>query len=303
MLGWGVEFLRAEMNRLLSLLFHQVLAPFSLRCSYLLQPLRDVAFDGDFVCSLFWLMCGLCWQGVLDEQFLQLQQLQDESSPNFVSEVITIYFHESEKLLRNLRLLLYLTTSSRVLFFSLLAFWHLGNVTYSTDSIHLNFTWEHQRLQDKRQILSLLHTFLSYNNVTPVCVCPLSSVDPEINSLNVNIRTNSVHIEFARLFVGHDGDALETGWTESCRTTRRWRYTWTRWWEAAPASVPSASATSASPSAPLLSKTTTPGTLLFRVCFHCCTYSPEEAKQCLVPKPFAFPSVFCSKRNDPFTFF
>ncbi|KAL4328379.1 hypothetical protein AHAS_Ahas13G0194200 [Arachis hypogaea] len=45
-------------------------------------------------------------QGVLDEQFLQLQQLQDETSPNFVSEVVNIYFHESEKLLRNLRGLL-----------------------------------------------------------------------------------------------------------------------------------------------------------------------------------------------------
>ncbi|KAL2338156.1 hypothetical protein Fmac_012602 [Flemingia macrophylla] len=45
-------------------------------------------------------------QGVLDEQFLQLQQLQDETSPNFVSEVVNIYFHESEKLLRNLRALL-----------------------------------------------------------------------------------------------------------------------------------------------------------------------------------------------------
>ncbi|KAK8649349.1 hypothetical protein V6N13_130079 [Hibiscus sabdariffa] len=44
--------------------------------------------------------------GIFDEQFLQLQQLQDESSPNFVSEVINIYFHESEKLLRSLRSLL-----------------------------------------------------------------------------------------------------------------------------------------------------------------------------------------------------
>lgn len=50
------------------------------------------------------------WQGVLDEQFLQLQQLQDESSPNFVSEVVNIYFHESEKLLRNLRGLLYVSS-------------------------------------------------------------------------------------------------------------------------------------------------------------------------------------------------
>ncbi|KAI4381969.1 hypothetical protein MLD38_007984 [Melastoma candidum] len=67
LLGWGAEFLRAEMSRLLALLFHQ---------------------------------------GVLDEQFLQLQQLQDESSPNFVYEVTSIYFSESEKLLRNLKLLL-----------------------------------------------------------------------------------------------------------------------------------------------------------------------------------------------------
>ncbi|GMI72422.1 histidine phosphotransfer protein 6 [Hibiscus trionum] len=67
MLGLAADRLRADMNRLLAFLFHQ---------------------------------------GILDEQFLQLQQLQDESSPNFVSEVVNIYFHESEKLLRSLRSLL-----------------------------------------------------------------------------------------------------------------------------------------------------------------------------------------------------
>ncbi|XAR67779.1 hypothetical protein NMG60_11002676 [Bertholletia excelsa] len=67
MLGLGVDRLRADMNRLLALLFHQ---------------------------------------GVLDEHFLQLQQLQDETSPNFVYEVVNIYFHESDKLLKNLRELL-----------------------------------------------------------------------------------------------------------------------------------------------------------------------------------------------------
>ncbi|XP_004486663.1 pseudo histidine-containing phosphotransfer protein 6 [Cicer arietinum] len=67
MLGLGADLLLADMNRLLSFLFHE---------------------------------------GVLDEQFLHLHQLQDHTSPNFVSQVINIYFHESEKLLNNLRSLL-----------------------------------------------------------------------------------------------------------------------------------------------------------------------------------------------------
>ncbi|KAI4325252.1 hypothetical protein MLD38_030666 [Melastoma candidum] len=67
LLGWGAEFLLADMSHLLALLFHQ---------------------------------------GVLDEQFLHLRQLQDETSPNFVYEVTSIYFRESENLLMNLKLLL-----------------------------------------------------------------------------------------------------------------------------------------------------------------------------------------------------
>ncbi|XP_010537997.1 PREDICTED: pseudo histidine-containing phosphotransfer protein 6 [Tarenaya hassleriana] len=67
MLGLGVERLHADINCLLASLFHQ---------------------------------------GVLDEQFLQLQQLQDDTSPNFVYDVINIYFDESDKLLRNLKSLL-----------------------------------------------------------------------------------------------------------------------------------------------------------------------------------------------------
>ncbi|CAN6442398.1 unnamed protein product [Victoria cruziana] len=67
MLALEADKLEADMHRLLTLLFHQ---------------------------------------GVLDEQFLQLQQLQDETSPNFVAEVVTIYFRETEKLLTNLRKLL-----------------------------------------------------------------------------------------------------------------------------------------------------------------------------------------------------
>ncbi|KAG6536255.1 hypothetical protein ZIOFF_001306 [Zingiber officinale] len=39
---------------------------------------------------------------VLEGQFTQLQQLQDESNPEFVLEVVTLFFEDSEKLLDEL---------------------------------------------------------------------------------------------------------------------------------------------------------------------------------------------------------
>ncbi|XAR52539.1 hypothetical protein NMG60_11020671 [Bertholletia excelsa] len=41
-------------------------------------------------------------EGFLDDQFTQLQQLQDESNPKFVVEVVTLFFKDSERLLNEL---------------------------------------------------------------------------------------------------------------------------------------------------------------------------------------------------------
>lgn len=38
----------------------------------------------------------------MDDQFVQLQKLQDEGNPDFVVEVVSLYFEDSEKLMNNL---------------------------------------------------------------------------------------------------------------------------------------------------------------------------------------------------------
>ncbi|XP_011651487.1 pseudo histidine-containing phosphotransfer protein 5 isoform X3 [Cucumis sativus] len=41
-------------------------------------------------------------QGFLDEQFVQLEELQDEANPNFVEEVVTLCYRDSYRLILNL---------------------------------------------------------------------------------------------------------------------------------------------------------------------------------------------------------
>ncbi|XP_004494648.1 histidine-containing phosphotransfer protein 1-like isoform X2 [Cicer arietinum] len=45
---------------------------------------------------------SLFQEGFLDGQFNQLQLLQDESNPNFVVEVVTLFFEDAERLLNGM---------------------------------------------------------------------------------------------------------------------------------------------------------------------------------------------------------
>lgn len=44
--------------------------------------------------------------GILDEQFSQLQMLEDESNPNFVAEMVTLYFEDTGQKLERLGVLI-----------------------------------------------------------------------------------------------------------------------------------------------------------------------------------------------------
>ncbi|XAR50683.1 hypothetical protein NMG60_11005077 [Bertholletia excelsa] len=41
-------------------------------------------------------------QGFLDEQFVQLEELQDDANPNFVEEIVTLFYRESARLILNI---------------------------------------------------------------------------------------------------------------------------------------------------------------------------------------------------------
>lgn len=60
-------------------------------------------FDFFFLfCGFFKIFGGVDGKGFLDAQFTELQHLQDENNPNFVSEVVSLFFEDSERLLNEL---------------------------------------------------------------------------------------------------------------------------------------------------------------------------------------------------------
>ncbi|KAK6782455.1 hypothetical protein RDI58_020251 [Solanum bulbocastanum] len=49
---------------------------------------------------------NLFYQDYLDEQFNELEELQDDDNPNFVEEVVNLFFTDSVRLIRNVDLAL-----------------------------------------------------------------------------------------------------------------------------------------------------------------------------------------------------
>ncbi|RDX66991.1 Histidine-containing phosphotransfer protein 4, partial [Mucuna pruriens] len=55
-----------------------------------------------FTACIFWFMIEHHLKGLLNEKFIQVEELQDHANPNFVEEIVILYYHDSSKLVSNL---------------------------------------------------------------------------------------------------------------------------------------------------------------------------------------------------------
>lgn len=55
-------------------------------------------------------------QSILDDQFTQLLKLQDESNPDFVNEVVGLFFQDSDRLISNMGTALWVSNFSYLTF-------------------------------------------------------------------------------------------------------------------------------------------------------------------------------------------
>lgn len=56
-------------------------------------------------------------QGFLDEQFIQLEELQDDANPNFVEEIATLYYRDSSKSLQTIEQALWVKLHTLIHYF------------------------------------------------------------------------------------------------------------------------------------------------------------------------------------------
>ncbi|KAK6140902.1 hypothetical protein DH2020_025364 [Rehmannia glutinosa] len=57
-------------------------------------------------CQAAYMRNSLFDQGYLDEQFVQLEELQDEANPDFVEDVVKLFYTDSARFIRNMELTL-----------------------------------------------------------------------------------------------------------------------------------------------------------------------------------------------------
>ncbi|XP_042457647.1 histidine-containing phosphotransfer protein 2-like isoform X2 [Zingiber officinale] len=109
------------------------------------------------------LMHWMFSEGLLDQQFQQLQMLQDASNPNFVAEVITLFCKDSEIILAELTKLL---NQPVVDFQKVDAYVHQLKGSSSRCLSALNVVeCEYFRLKDKLAVmLQLEQTIQAYEN-------------------------------------------------------------------------------------------------------------------------------------------
>jgi hypothetical protein len=99
--------LREQLNALLASMFASV-SP--LRAPVLFDRIGRSGAEGfsEFFFKEVLLSVAVAVQGLVDEQFQQLQMLQDDgSTPGFVAEVVTLFCDDADRIISELAALLY----------------------------------------------------------------------------------------------------------------------------------------------------------------------------------------------------
>ncbi|MFS7997949.1 putative HPT domain superfamily protein [Helianthus anomalus] len=94
------------------------------------------------------------WSGYLDEQFIQLEELQDNYNPNFIEEVVTLFYRDSARFLISLDQALY----ANLIFYVCLKF---KNILTSDQLNQLTFDFRGKRPLDFTKLDNLMHQFQS----------------------------------------------------------------------------------------------------------------------------------------------
>ncbi|ESR40119.1 hypothetical protein CICLE_v10027101mg [Citrus x clementina] len=120
-------------------------------------------------------------QGHLDEQFILLEELQDDANPNFVEEVVTLHYRDSARLITTIERAL---EKSPLDFNKLDGYMHqfkgsstsIGAQKVKAESTQLENIARQEMEKAQLHLLELMHSFqvktLSKNNNNLICMNP-----------------------------------------------------------------------------------------------------------------------------------